>query len=77
MYKFIKYKFFQEYTGMTTSKISKIISDLIRWKIIIRSKQKPYKYSLNCNVSEWGRNVFRKHFKKEAQAAITTNYSIN
>ena len=68
---FIKYAYFKDFTGLSSSKLSRLTGDLEKWRIINRSEHRPSKYCFNPNVNEWDRKVFRKRFQKEGWGRLT------
>ena len=57
----ITYKDFENFTGIIRNNLSKYIKELINWKVIKRQeKGQYYLYSLNINVNQWDKGLFRE-----------------
>ena len=57
----ITYRNFEDFTGIIRNNLSKYIKELINWKVIKRQeKGQYYLYSLNINVSQWDKGLFRE-----------------
>ncbi len=57
----ITYRTFENFTGIMRNHLSKYILELVNWKVIKRrEKGQYYIYSLNVNVSQWNKGIFRE-----------------